>query len=233
MRLSRTKLAGFIILLVMLVLFIAFVFLLTDEYEPVFWSGFVFIIIAWICLAASVLTIPECTRTGTSAAFLAIPQVLYSLLYFLIQLVAGSIIMNSSMRIKASVALQLFLLAIYAIVIMANVIYKGRSQKVQATTKAEVAFKQDLLMHLQDMIERCNQDTLRAQLHALFEEAQYSDPVSSNETLEYELRILDQMKELKAFICGGTITIGTIQLCEEARHLLKQRNVACAARKEQ
>jgi len=233
MKFSQTKLAGLIILLVILVVFNAFVFLLTDEYEAVFWSGYVFITVAWLCLAASVIMVAPESKTGTRAALLSIPQVLYSLLYFLLQLVAGVIIMHSSMRVKASIALQLILLAGYAVVIMVNVIYKDRSKKTQVRTKAEIAFKQDLLMHLQDLYDRCANDALRARLQAFLDEARYSDPVSSNETLEYELHILDLVKKLKAIVYEGPATVNAIRLCEEAQLFLKQRNTACAAGKDQ
>jgi hypothetical protein len=233
MKLPQTKLAGLIILLIILVVFNAFAFLMTDEFEATFWSGYAFITVAWLCLAASVITIAPGIKTGTRAAFLTIPQVLYSLLYFLIQFVAGGIIMNSNMRVKASIALQLILLVVYAVVIMVNVIYKDRSKKAQASTKAELAFKQDLLMRLEDLHEHCGNDAVRARLQALLTEVRYSDPVSSNETLEYELRILDLVKELKAFVYEGPITMSAIQLCEEVQRLLKQRNEACATGKEQ
>jgi len=205
-------------------------FVLVNDFTANFWSGYVFITIAWISLLFTTLITIK-THNHERAFFLAAPQILICLVYALLQMIAGiAIIAIPKFNLPASIAIQTILFALFLIIELGLSVYKKRAVVKPETRQNSVTFKKTMLVDLTNAISRCKSQPLKQKLNEIEELLTYSDPVSSEETIEYENRISELFSQVKNSLYQQESYPATL-LCNEIAILIKQRNEICAASK--
>lgn len=98
--------------------------------------------------------------------------------------------------------------------------------KTAAATKTITYFQIDI----RDMVDMCQNETLRTPLCELATKFRYSDPVSSPATAEKEAQIKAQLEALKALIVAEE-TERSAEKIKQISNLLSSRNRICEASK--
>lgn len=116
-------------LMISLVLLIAFnvlAFILADTYDGNFWCGYAFITVSWLfLLAVEVIAMYE--NNNQRGLLLNAPGVLITVCHLIVQTILGIALMAISFfSIKVGVCLEVFLLAVYLILMAALQIYKNK-----------------------------------------------------------------------------------------------------------
>ena len=230
----KNKQNGIAIFFTLGVVFVAFniiTFVVADEFTRQFWSGYSFIIFAWICLVVLMAKIIVKKEVAGYSLFLIMPRILIALIYFLFQMVFGiAVMVIPDFSFISSIVIQILLAALFFIAELGLSLYKGISTNTMEQRCAETSFKEDLLLEMANAMSRCKNSVLRQRIENANELLKYSDPVSSLETSVYEQKISDLFSQIKANIYNEEQTMA-ISYCEEIVQLIKQRDAVCAASK--
>lgn len=99
-------------------------------------------------------------------------------------------------------------------------------------TKFDFAIKNmtSFQISIADIVDQCKDETLRVELKQLDELFRYSDPISSEETMESEQAIQLMLDELKVLIPRGSVD-EIAALTEKITNALNSRNRICKASK--
>jgi hypothetical protein len=230
---KRSSIAIFGALAVIIVAFNIIAFVVADELTTQFWSGYVFITLSWLCLIALSVKIMQRKEFIAYNLFLAMPQILIALTYFLFQLVTGiSVMAIPDFSLTASIVIQVLLLAVFFIAEFGISAYKGVATQMPEKRQAEISFKSNMILDIENAINRCKNPILKQKLTETNELLKYSDPVSSDETASFEGRILELFSQVKSNTYQEEHTPEIIiSVCDEIMQLMKQRNAVCAAAK--
>lgn len=209
------------------VLFSIIAFLCTTNYSGNYWVGYIAVLVAWLCLLASIAITSVTAKSGTQTMFTSIPLILYSAIHFFVQLMAGTLVMLiTSMNAKAAAIVLLVVFFVYLFVLLLTVFYKRRVQNTNDDVSQNRRFIETTQAALSGMLSRCTNSAVKKKLLELVETLEYSDPVSSAATAEYEERINELISTLKHN--PNAIGSDVMQMCDEMLYCLEQRNAKCA-----
>lgn len=224
---KKDTMRGIIGLGALLVLYILVVFLIPFAHTALFWVSFIFTLIAF-CVVAATIYIAFIKNPDAKSRFYGFPIAKISVIYGLVQLVAGLILMALAVWVPAWVAVL-----IYAIALGAAVIGLLSAEAVVEEIKVQDAkLKKDVsqMRALQSKISQIAAQSENAEIKALAEEFRYSDPVSNNAVAEAEADLAAVVDELQAAYVDGD-NDAMAQLCRKASALLAERNRLCKLNK--
>ena len=158
------------------------------------WISYGFIHFAYFML----LLTPKLIRTGKSSAVFGFSLYYLSSVYFLIQLVAGGIIILIAPEgTKAAIVIQLCLAGLYAILLVANMIANERTADDEAERQYRISYVKEASGRVKGLTEGINDKEAQKKIERLYD-ALYSSPVKSHPALEQmETRILGLITELE------------------------------------
>lgn len=224
---KKDTMRGIIGLGALLVLYILVVFLIPFAHTALFWVSFIFTLIAF-CVVAATIYIAFIKNPDAKSRFYGFPIAKIGVIYGLVQLVAGLILMALAVWVPAWVAVL-----IYAIALGAAVIGLLSAEAVVEEIKVQDAkLKKDVsqMRALQSKISQIAAQSENAEIKALAEEFRYSDPVSNNAVAEAEADLAAVVDELQAAYVDGD-NDAMAQLCRKASALLAERNRLCKLNK--
>lgn len=209
---------GIVFLFYNLLVFLVF----TPETEA-FWISYVFMIIAFLGQCVSALLSAKTLDVET--VFFGIPLMQLSAFYFFAELFASLVFMifQSFLNYKIPLLVQIALLAAFAIVTILSV--AGRDTAKQAKDEVETHVRSLKSMGVDvEMLAASVQDAeLRTRLKKLAENIRYSDPMSTPEIEDVELRIHQAIHELRVY-CESGDTASAAQACSRLDMMLIERN---------
>ena len=218
---------GIVGLGVLLVLYILVAFLIPFVHTATFWVSFVFTLIAFAVVAASIY-IAFVQNPDAKSRFYGFPIAKIGVIYGLVQLIAGFIFMVLSPWAPVWAAVL-----VYAIALGAAVIGLISAEAVVSEIHAQDnKLKKDvsLMRSLQSKVNQIATQSENAEIKALAEEFRYSDPVSSDALGEIERDLVAVVDTLQtAFVDGDNDAVA--QLCRKALVLLAERNRICKLNK--
>jgi len=104
-------------------------FLLAGDLNKKFWCGYIFIVVSWLCLLGSELTVAWKHDSGR-ALFLNAPGILVSLIHLGVQTVLGIAVMAIPFfSVKAALCFEIIVLAVYFAIMAALEIYKSKNRQ--------------------------------------------------------------------------------------------------------
>ena len=224
---KKDTIRGIVVLAVLLVLYILVAFLIPFVHTATFWVSFVFTLIAFAVVAASIY-IAFIKNPDAKSRFYGFPIANIGVLYGAVQLLAGSVFMALAAIVPAWVAVLVYAIALGAAVI----------GLISAETVVEEIHLQDaklkkdvtLMRSLQSKISQIAAQSEDAAIKALAEEFRYSDPVSSDAMADAEADLAAAVDELQtAYVDGDSEAVA--KLCRRASALLAERNRLCKLNK--
>ena len=224
---NKDTIRGLVVLGVLLVLYILIAFLIPFVHTATFWVSFVFTLIAFAVVAASIY-IAFIKNPDAKSRFYGFPIAKIGVLYGAVQLLAGIVFMALAAIVPAWVAVLVYAIALGAAVI----------GLISAETVVEEIHLQDaklkkdvtLMRSLQSKISQIAAQSEDAAIKALAEEFRYSDPVSSDAIADSETDLAAAVDELQtAYVDGDSEAVA--KLCRKASALLAERNRLCKLNK--
>ena len=225
---NKNTVRGIAALGVLLVLYILIAFLVPFAHTATFWVSFVFTLIAFGVVAASVY-IAFVKNPDAKSRFYGFPIAKIGVIYGAVQLIAGIVFMALAALIPVWAAVL-----VYAIALGAAVIGLISAEAVVSEIHVQDAkLKKDvsLMRSLQSKIHQMAAHSEDAGLKALAEEFRYSDPVSSGAIAAAEADLAAAVDELQAAYVDGD-SEAAAKLCRKASALLAERNRLCKLNKQ-
>lgn len=216
---------------VLLVLYILVAFLIPFVHTATFWVSFLFTLIAFGVVAAS-MYIAFIKNPDAKSRFYGFPIAKIGVIYGAVQLVAGLIFMGLAPWMPAWAAVLVYAIALGAAVIgLISAEAVVEEIHVQdAKLKKNVSLMRGLQYKVNQMASQCDNPDAAEAVKQFAEEMRYSDPVSSESLREIEADLSAVVDELQtAIVDGDSIIIK--QLCRKAAAVLAERNRLCKLNK--
>ncbi len=218
---------GLVALGVLLVLYVLIAFLVPFVHTATFWVSFVFTLIAFGVVAASIY-IAFVKKPDAKSRFYGFPIAKIGAIYGLVQLVAGFIFMALAAYAPVWAAVL-----VYAIALGAAVIGLISAEAVVSEIHAQDnKLKKDvsLMRSLQSKVNQIAAQSENADVKALADEFRYSDPVSSEALDEIERELTAAVEELQTAVIDDERIVIT-QLANKVSAVLAERNRLCKLNK--
>lgn len=215
---------------VLLVLYIVIAFAIPFVHTATFWLSFVFTLVAFAVVAASIY-IAFIKSPDAKSKFYGFPIAKIGAVYGLVQLILGLIFMALAPWAPAWLAVILFVIALGAAVIgliSADAVVE-EIQKQDIKLKKDVALMRELQSKVNGIVGHCGDD-IRAEVSALAEEFRFSDPVSSDALTEIETELAACVDELQTALVDGDAAAAR-ELCRKVKTTLAERNRLCKLNK--
>ena len=224
---KKDTLRGVVALTVVLIIYILISFMIPFEHTATFWVSFVFSLIAFAVVGASIY-IAFIKNPDAKSRFYGFPIARIGVLYGGTQLIVSLIVMALAQWFPWWIAVVVYAIALGAAVIglMSAEALVEQIQLQDEKLKKDVA----LMRALQSKVSQMAAQSEDAAIKALADEFRYSDPVSSEAIADAEADLAAVVDELQsAYVDGDSDAVA--QLCRKASALLAERNRLCKLNK--
>lgn len=221
---KKDTIRGIIIALtVVLALYILIAFLIPFIHTATFWVSFMFTLIAFCVVAASIY-IAFVKNPDAKSRFYGFPIAKLGVIYGVVQLIAGFIFMALGVWIPVWVAVLVYAIALgsVAIGLISADAVREEIQRQDVKLKKDVSFMRNLQSKVCQMATQCDAPELKS----FAEDIRYSDPVSSDALGDIEQELAAAVEELQAAVVDGD-SESVAQLCRKASAVLSERNRLC------
>ena len=228
---KKDTMRGVVGLGVLLILYILIAFLIPFAKTATYWVSFVFTLIAFCVVAASIY-IAFVKNPDAKSRFYGFPIARIGIIYGIAQLVAGLLLMALGKWVPVWLAVL-----VYAIMLGAAVIGLISADAVaeqihaqDAKLKKDVAAMRAIQSKLSVLPGQCEDPVTAKCLTQLAEEIRFSDPVSSEATQETEADLNALTDELQKAVLEHD-TAAAQNLCKRCQAVLMERNRRCKLEK--
>ena len=228
---KKDTMRGVVGLGVLLILYILIAFLIPFAKTATFWVSFVFTLIAFCVVAASIY-IAFVKNPDAKSRFYGFPIARIGIIYGIAQLLAGLLLMALGKWAPVWLAVL-----VYAIMLGAAVIGLISADAVaeqihaqDAKLKKDVAAMRAIQSKLSVLPGQCEDPVTAKCLTQLAEEIRFSDPVSSEATQETEADLNALTDELQKAVLEHD-TAAAQNLCKRCQAVLMERNRLCKLEK--
>ena len=216
---------------VLLILYILIAFLIPFAKTATFWVSFVFTLIAFCVVAASIY-IAFVKNPDAKSRFYGFPIARIGVIYGVVQLVAGLLLMALGQWVPVWLAVLVYAIALGAAVIgliSADAVVE-QIHAQDAKLKKDVAAMRAIQSKLSVLPGQCGDPVTAKCLTQLAEEIRFSDPVSSEATQETEADLNALTDELQKAVLEHD-TAAAQNLCKRCQAVLMERNRLCKLEK--
>ncbi len=216
---------------VLLVLYILVAFLIPFVHTPTFWVSFLFTLIAFGVVAAS-LHIAFIKNPNAKSKFYGFPIAKIGAIYGLAQLLAGLVFMALAAFVAVWVAVLVFAIALGTAVI-GLISAEAVVEEIHVQDrklKKDIALMRSLQSKVNQMAAQCDNADAAAEVRKFAEELRYSDPVSGDALAEIEADLSAAVDELQSAVVDGDSNVIRL-LCRKASAVLAERNRLCKLNK--
>lgn len=228
---KKDTIRGIAALGILLILYILIAFLIPFVKTAVFWVSFLFTLIAFGVVAASIY-IAFIQNPEAKSKFYGFPIAKIGVMYGAAQLLAGLTFMALGLWIPVWAAVLVYAILLGAAVIglisADAVVEEIHSQ--DGKLQKNVALMRALQSKLNQMAPQCDDPDAASAVKKFAEELRYSDPVSSDALAEIERDLSAAVDELQSAVIDGD-SAAVKQLCRKASGILAERNRLCKLNK--
>ena len=233
MNLNNTTKKGAVGLLITLVIFVLIAFLVPFPRNGVFWTGFIFGVIA-ILAQALIWSIAFKGTESARSKFYGVPIARIGTIYLIVQLILSLIAMFLAWvpAIPAWPFILVFLIIIGVVALgtIAADVTREEIERQDVQIKRDVSSMRELQSLGRSLVASCEDKSLLPQVQQLSDALRYSDPVSSEATATSEAELKRLLTELQTALFDGD-TSGATGLCKQAQGVLAERNRICKLNK--
>ena len=204
----------FILHLIFIVLFNAIFFLAGKDYKASAWISY-----GCIHLAYGMLVItPLFTKNTKSKAMFGLSLYAISSAYFLLQLVIGVVLIIISLKLNATILIQLCLAGFYGIALVSFLMINERTAAAEETRQIEISFIKEATQKVKNLLTQINNKELNLQVEKIYDTLQASPTKSHPELALIERKISLAIEELEIAIAEND------EITDIARNLLNTIN---------
>lgn len=233
MRFTRSTKRVAIVLAIVLAVFCIIAFVIPFPRNGLFWTGFVFGLIA-ILSQVPVFMITFRGADSARSKFYGMPIARIGVIYIVAQLIFSLIAMflswNCVIPVWPFVLVSMLMLGAVALGTIAADATREEIVRQDNQIKRNVSKMRELQSLGVSLASRCEDQTAAEELQKLSDALRYSDPVSSAATAESEAELKRLLDELQSALLDGDTT-GIIGLCKQTQNVLAERNRICKLNK--
>lgn len=197
----------------------------------VFWLAYLF---AALAIVAQLYIQPKAFSKGDSirSKFYGFPIARVGVIYLVAQIILSVVFMVLSpiAPIWLELLVFLLLLALAALGVIATDSTRDEVEQLDAKLKKSVVAMRTLQSKANSLINTCDNEQVNKEITSLSEKFRYSDPVSSEATIEIENEINNAVDELQAAVMEKDHT-SALTICNTVDRLLTERNRLCKLNK--
>ena len=221
---------GQILLAVLFVVFTVIAFVIPFPKSPVFWIAYlcgVFAILFQFYIFKSSFGKPD-----ARSRFYGFPIARLGIIYLVIQLIASIIEISLAKFIPVWVVIiiNVLILAFALIGCFTAETMRDEINRQDEQLKKNVSNMRELQSISATLVDQANDEELKKKLKELAVEFRYSDPISSDRTIDLENNMQKQIADLQQAITDGD-TESAKTLCDKLISSLKERNRICSLNK--
>jgi len=233
MKLNKTTKKGAVALLITLVIFVLIAFLVPFPRNGVFWTGFIFGVIA-ILAQALIWSIAFKGAESARSRFYGVPIARIGTIYLIVQLILSLSAMFlawvPAIPAWPFILVFLILIGVVALGTIAADVTREEIERQDVQIKRDVSSMRELQSLGKSLMALCDDATTKEELQKLSDALVYSDPVSSEATTASEAELKRLLTELQTALFDGD-TSGATGLCKQAQGVLAERNRICKLNK--
>ena len=233
MKLNKITKKGAIALLIVLVIFILVAFMVPFPHNGIFWTGFVFGVIA-ILTQIPIWSIAFKGAESARSKFYGIPIARIGVIYLIVQLILSLSTMFLAwipdIPVWPFILVFLIILGIVALGTIAADVTRDEIERQDVQIKRNVSKMRELQSLGRSLVASCEDKSLLPQVQQLSDALRYSDPVSSEATAESEAELTHLLTDLQTALFDGDAS-GAAGLCKQAQGVLAERNRICKLNK--
>lgn len=209
-----------------LVIFIAynlFTFIIFSGYNSVFWTSYLFMVIAYAIHIACVYFVLK--DVDAQAMFFGIPLISFSVFFVVAEFFCSFVFMlfREIASIKIAILIQALLLCLFIVVAIISIMTRDVVSNVDKTIKTKVNFIKGITIDIEMLMHRSTNLECTTVLKRLSEVVKYSDPMSNEFVAIQEQMIMQSLMELRsAFDMQNTMEVQNI--CNKIELLFIERN---------
>lgn len=224
---GKNKVRGYIILAVLLVVFSVIAFVPPFEMTTTFWIGYVFGVLA---IAFQIYIFKASFEDGVDvkSKFYGFPIAKVGVIYLACQLLVSLVEIGVATMLPVWIAVifNVILTALAVVGCIAAETMRDEIVRQDEILKENVSNMRALQSLSSSLVGLCQDENLKKTLQDLADEFKYSDPVSSEDTLDIENNLKSVVGEIqKAIIDGEFEAAGNLVV--RAKSELAERNRVC------
>ena len=222
---------GLIVIAIALVVFSVVAFAIPFAHTTAFWVAYGFGALA-ILFQLYIFKVSFATDGDAKSRFYGFPIARLGVYYLIAQLIASVIEMALSKVIPtgAAVAVNVLLLALAVVGCITVDAMRDEIIRQDGALKKNVGNMRELQSLSSALVGQCGDEALKPMLQKLADEFRYSDPVSSEKTLELEEDMKVQLGDIQQALVEGD-SDGAKKLCGKLMGSLAERNRICSVSK--
>ena len=226
---KKNTVRGMILLAVVAAVFSLIAFVLPVEKTSVFW-------IAYVCGLFAILFqlyIFKISFDGDAKSrFYGFPIARVGVYYLAAQLILSiaEIALASIIPLWVVVIVNALLLALAVIGCVTTDAMRDEIIRQDVQLKKDVSRMRELQSLATSMLAQCTDENMKQTVKKIADELRFSDPVSSNATVELEEELKNQMADIQQAVADGDASSAKM-LCEKLLSSLAERNRICSISK--
>lgn len=228
---NKSKIRGYAFLVVIFVLFNVLVFAIPFVKNNTFWVSYAFAHVS-IIYQIYVLWLAFHKGTDIKSKLYGFPIARIGVIYLIVQLLASLLQIMFSIHIP--VWLTFVINAVFCGLAIIGMLSSDSMRDViedqDDTLKKKVSNMRELQSLSSYLVGQCNDEKTKGLLSEMAEEFKYSDPVSSDKTIELEADIKEQMIEIQKAVIDGDYSSAQ-DLLRKSMSCLSERNRLCSISK--
>ncbi len=197
-----------------------------------FWISYVFMLIAFGCLAAAGALLNHRHYIPRDWLF-GYPIIKHSTIYIAVELIVSTIFMlldATGMTGVAPFVIQFLILAVHLVFLISCFLAKEIIQDVETKVKDATTYIRLLQVDVEMVASKATDPAVKEAFTKLAEDVRFSDPMSNPNLFELEKLITQQVTNADSCIVLND-NDGALQCCNRASMLLQERNKKCKALK--
>lgn len=225
MKLEKKQVQGLVTLGVALVVFNVIAFAVPFPKNGCFWAAWAFGLAA---ILAAIPILLYAFRPGKSlqSKFYGFPVARVGVLYLVAQMIVTLLFWGlafANCPAWVPVVVSVLVLAAAALGLVATDVARGEVERQQEQRKVDTSAMKALYASVSALADRCAEPEAKKNVVSLADELRYSDPISSEATVEAERSLRATLVELQNAVTSGDAET-VKQLAASMRATLKERN---------
>ena len=224
---QKNKIRGCVVIGILLVLISVIAFAVPFCKTATFWTGYIFALIA---IFAQIYFFMISFKDGAEvkSRFYGFPIAKIGIIYLCVQLALSIVEMAVAAFVMTWIAviIDVVILGLATLGCIAAEVMKEEIEKQDTVLKANVENMRSLQSLSKAIVGLSSDAALTQELKKLADDFSYSDPVSSEKTINLEMELNSQLKEIQTAVVDGDVE-GAKKLCKVVMVDLAERNRVC------
>lgn len=228
---KKNRARGLSLIVIALTIFSVMAFVIPFAHSATFWVGYGFGVLA-ILYQLYIFKLTFAAGNDAKSRFYGFPIARIGVYYLAAQLIASVIEMALAKLLPmwVPVVVNLLLLAVTLIGCITVDTMRDEIIRQDEALKKDVSNMREMQSLSASLVTQCSEAGLKRTLGKIADEFRFSDPVSSESTLELEEDMRSQLGNIQQAIIDGDFN-GAQKLCRELSGSLAERNRICSISK--